>query len=313
MSSKLLFHLSFCLLLAACDRVKDTPKPNTVDGLKLKKLNIPAVVINGSTVLDLVGNNQFPSTVTISISQQPQNGSIVLNPQAQFVYTPNQGFSGTDSAQYQVCDGPSCQSNWIIITIVDTTTPCVPIAQDFNFLIVAGNNVSVPLPENFSCGSVITSIFADSLQNFTLFNGKVFARFPENQVSKANFKYTVCKENRCDTGTVSVTAGLDFCQQKFKIRPDTLFMPSFVLRKSFNYSNILANDFSCLNDMILDSIQITTQGTVGTAEIQPKNQQGRWFKYTRNLTSNLAMDSISYTVKSKSGVSGTAKIFIQIQ
>jgi Bacterial Ig domain len=313
MTSKFLFHLFFCFLLVACDRVKDNPKPNAVDGLELKDVKVTDVVINGSSVLDLVGENQFPSSVKISISHQPQFGSIVLNPQAQFVYTPNPGFFGTDSASYQVCDGTSCITGWIFVTVVDTTNPCTPQVSNESFSIPSGNSILIPLPESFQCGASISSIISDSPQNFSLIGGKVFASFPENQVSNGTFLYVVCKENRCDTGTVAIKAGLDVCQQKFKINPDTITMHPFELRKSFNFTTILANDISCLNDLILDSLQITAQGLFGTVEIQPKNQQGRWFKYTRNSTSNSASDSFSYTIKSKTGITGTAKVFIQIQ
>lgn len=55
-----------------------------------------------------VGGNDgpLPATPVFSALTQPTNGTVTLNPDGTFTYTPNNGFNGTDSFTYQVCSGP---------------------------------------------------------------------------------------------------------------------------------------------------------------------------------------------------------------
>ena len=55
-----------------------------------------------------VGGNDgpLPATPVFSALTQPTNGTVALNPDGTFTYTPNNGFNGTDSFTYQVCSGP---------------------------------------------------------------------------------------------------------------------------------------------------------------------------------------------------------------
>jgi hypothetical protein len=50
-------------------------------------------------------NDADGETLTSILVTQPQNGSVSLDAQGHFVYTPNQGFVGTDTFQYKANDG----------------------------------------------------------------------------------------------------------------------------------------------------------------------------------------------------------------
>ncbi len=55
----------------------------------------------------VLGNDTDPDgdPLSASLSSQPGHGSVTLNPDGSFAYTPNAGFSGDDSFTYEVSDG----------------------------------------------------------------------------------------------------------------------------------------------------------------------------------------------------------------
>ena len=77
--------------------------------------DIPAtgnVLTNDS---DVEGN-----ALTASLVTAPVNGTVVLNADGSFTYTPNSNYNGLDSLEYQVCDNgtPSlCDTAWVRFTI----------------------------------------------------------------------------------------------------------------------------------------------------------------------------------------------------
>ncbi len=84
----------------------------------------------------------------------PQHGSVVINPDGSFIYTPNSGFIGKDVFQYRVCDNapePLCDQALVIITILpDQNGPenDPPIAADDAFFTIIGNAFSASLASN---------------------------------------------------------------------------------------------------------------------------------------------------------------------
>ncbi|MFT7033281.1 MAG: CshA-type fibril repeat protein, partial [Cyclobacteriaceae bacterium] len=84
---------------------------------------------------DLVGNDEDPDgdnlTVTPTPVTPPSNGTLVLNPGGSYTYTPEDGFVGTDTFVYQVCDDgtPSiCDEATVTITVNSTNQS--PVAVD---------------------------------------------------------------------------------------------------------------------------------------------------------------------------------------
>ncbi|WP_164917894.1 Ig-like domain-containing protein, partial [Leeuwenhoekiella marinoflava] len=64
---------------------------------------------------------------------QPNHGTLVFNPDGTYTYTPNDGFIGTDSFSYEVCDGGSpvaCDSADVTIQVIPVGTPdnAAPVA-----------------------------------------------------------------------------------------------------------------------------------------------------------------------------------------
>jgi large repetitive protein len=68
-------------------------------------------------------------TLTYSLVSGPASGSVVVNPDGTFSYTPNANFNGTDSFTFQASDG-ALASNTATVTITVTPVNDAPVAQD---------------------------------------------------------------------------------------------------------------------------------------------------------------------------------------
>lgn len=68
-------------------------------------------------------------TLTVTIVDNPANGTVTLNENGSFVYTPNTGFTGTDTFTYKVNDG-TVDSGTATVTITVTSSTAAPIAED---------------------------------------------------------------------------------------------------------------------------------------------------------------------------------------
>lgn len=80
-------------------------------------------VLNGSSLLD---NDEDPNGDELMINttpvSPPEHGTLVINPDGTFTYTPHQGFAGTDSFVYEACDNgdpPLCATASVSILVVE--------------------------------------------------------------------------------------------------------------------------------------------------------------------------------------------------
>jgi len=93
--------------------------------------NIPVsgnVLLNGTPDSDPEND---PLTVTTTPVVGPANGVVTLNADGTFTYTPNPGFSGTDTFTYEVCDNQTpklCSNAVVTITVNYVNYP--PVAYD---------------------------------------------------------------------------------------------------------------------------------------------------------------------------------------
>ena len=81
--------------------------------------DVVAVPYNGTISFNPLTNDNIPSTlINAGISTQPTNGTLTLNIITQLVdYTPNNGFCGTDIAEYFICDINGCDTAMITFNI----------------------------------------------------------------------------------------------------------------------------------------------------------------------------------------------------
>ena len=108
------------------DPVDDTPVANddayqTNQDTALERTGTTGVLAND---VDADGD-----TLTVQIVSTSANGTLAMEADGGFVYTPAAGFAGTDSFVYQVSDGTTLPVNaTVVITVLDVNDP--PVAAD---------------------------------------------------------------------------------------------------------------------------------------------------------------------------------------
>lgn len=307
---KFLLLFSLGLLVAGCDRVKESPEPDPLQGLELKPLQ-KGLTSNSSLIINLAEEFNLPGTVAFSILSQPAHGSITLVPPGSLLYEPNVGFSGTDFALYQICAGSNCLTDTLIFIVSDTTTPCRPEVNDTT-LYVGSGQINLGSVWNFGCGTGISSI----LQNgsiFELSGQTLIGNFAPNQIDTHKVKLIACAENRCDTGTYTFISGLNECQAKFQANDDNRTIKSLFSARSFFIREFTANDSACVGDLDLSTFEIVAQPQSGdSVKVLPPTTQGRTLRIIRRQPLSTAPFSFEYRIRSRSNTTSTARVFITI-
>ncbi|MDA0658163.1 MAG: Ig-like domain-containing protein [Planctomycetota bacterium] len=81
-------------------------------------------------------------SLTATVTQQPQRGTLEMNTNGSFVYTPAANFNGADSFQYRVSDGNS-NSAPVTVNITIEAAPDAPVAVNDNYSITRGGVLTV--------------------------------------------------------------------------------------------------------------------------------------------------------------------------
>ncbi len=215
--------ISFVLNLAPVNHapvaVNDSYAP-TIN--KVFSVPAPGVLANDTDA----DNNQL--TVAL-IGPGTTNGTLVLNPDGSFVYTPNQGFSGTDSFQYQANDGQSTKNLSNVATVTLTMGPNVaPVAS----------NATVQGTENVPSSSTLTATDANfdtltyaivtppSSGTLTAFNAATGAfTYTPNQFFHGTDSFTFkANDGQLDSNVATVTLNIAFVDQAPVGVPQTVFV-----------------------------------------------------------------------------------------
>jgi ELWxxDGT repeat protein/VCBS repeat-containing protein len=101
---------------------------------------LSVVAINGvlTNDSDVDGNPLVASVVT-----NPARGTLTLNPDGSFVYTPQAGFQGTDSFTYRAFDGIASSTATVSLSVIVNQAP---IAQPDVYSAIAGQTLTVTAP-----------------------------------------------------------------------------------------------------------------------------------------------------------------------
>ena len=132
-------------------------------------LSVPAAtgVLDGDSDAD-------GDPLTAVLATDPANGTLTLNSDGSFEYTPNAGFSGTDSFTYNANDGTD-DSNLATVTITVADAPNTPpVADDDSFATAFETLLSVPAAtgvldgDTDADGDPLTAVLATGPANGTL-------------------------------------------------------------------------------------------------------------------------------------------------
>ncbi len=178
-------------------------------------LNIPA-----PGVLD---NDTDPEgdSLTVDSFTPPDNGSLTLNPDGSFDYTPEPNFNGTDTFEYTIDDGNGGSDTATVTINVDPVNDA-PDAVDNSYTVEANDD---PGDNNSVAGNIITNDTGEGLdsdlegdiltvtENSEPSNGSVvvdsdgeFSYTPnDNFIGTDTFDYTISDSNGgTDTATVTI-------------------------------------------------------------------------------------------------------------
>ncbi|MCF8388711.1 MAG: LruC domain-containing protein, partial [Bacteroidales bacterium] len=155
-------------------------------------------------------------TVTTTPVSGPSNGSVILNSDGTFTYTPDNGFTGTDSFDYEICDDgtPSeCDEATVTITILagpnanddsETTNINTPVDIDVLDNDVAGDGALDPTSVSFVSGTEPPASEGVFAVNGT--TGLVTFTPATNYTGTSTIDYEMCDVNSmCDIATITVT------------------------------------------------------------------------------------------------------------
>jgi VCBS repeat-containing protein len=111
-------------------------------------------------------------TLTAVNASTPGNGTVTLNTNGGFTYTPNTGFTGNDSFTYQVNDGTTT-SNVATVTIAVGVTNTAPVAVGNTYTTTENIPLSVAAPgvlgnDTDANGDTLTAVFATGPTNGSL-------------------------------------------------------------------------------------------------------------------------------------------------
>ncbi len=137
------FEYEVCDAQGACIRAKVTivvARPNTPPVAGDDQFNTPAGKPYSATVIE----NDYDidsDTLNYTLISQPANGSVTLNADGSFTYSPNPGYSGEDIFTYRVCD-PSGACDEARVTLLSTEIAEVSLTPDYTE-IPEGNRVNI--------------------------------------------------------------------------------------------------------------------------------------------------------------------------
>ena len=102
--------------------------------------------VDGVKILGLLDNDSDPENDSLTVNTAPitdvSNGTLTLNSDGTFTYIPNNGYSGSDSFEYQIDDGNSNLAS-ALVTITINKVNTVPIANPDFYSLQPNSSISV--------------------------------------------------------------------------------------------------------------------------------------------------------------------------
>lgn len=245
--------------------------------------DINGTLVNTPVDGNVITNDYDPDgdNITVTLLSTPPNGSVSLNPDGSYTYTPNPGFDGEDVFTYILCDDgiPSlCDTAEVSIEVVPISTGNEPpVAQDdyavtYVDVPVSGNvltNDDDPDGDNIILN--LTPLSGPSNGTVTLLGNGTFNYTPNPGFEGEDvFTYSICDDqipSLCDTATVTITVLPDyngpdndppFAGDDFALTPQEVPVTD----------NLLPNDYDINGDNIIINTTPISGPSNGTVTIQ---------------------------------------------
>ncbi|MEX7471267.1 Ig-like domain-containing protein, partial [Mycobacterium adipatum] len=243
-------------------------------------------------------------TLTATLVDGPTNGTLTLNPDGSFTYTPDTNFNGTDSFTYTATDGTATSSvATVSITVAPVNDTPITVSDSFS------TDEDTPLSGNVLTndtdvdGDTLTATLVDGPTNgtLTLNPDGSFTYTPDANYNGADsFTYTA-SDGTATSPVSTVTITIDpvndapvAVNDSFSTNEDTVLT-----------GNVLSNDSDTDGDTL--TATLVNGPTNGTLTL---NADGS-FTYTPDADFNGA-DSFTYTATDGTATSDTATVSITV-
>jgi VCBS repeat-containing protein len=189
------------------DPVNDPPVAvdDSYNGSEDTALNVatPGVLVNDT---DVDGD-----TLTAGLDTDVSNGSLTLNADGSFSYTPDPGFTGSDSFIYAVSDGVLVDTATVTITV--DLVDAAPMAADDSFSVDEDVTLNITAPgvlgnDSDPDGDPLTAVLNADVSNgsLTLNADGSFSYTPDPDFNGTDsFTYDSSDGSLSDTATVNIT------------------------------------------------------------------------------------------------------------
>lgn len=264
--------------------------------------------LNGASVLNNDTDAEQPQgSWTASLVTDVSNGSLTLNADGTFTYTPDSGFSGADSFVYQVNDGAGGTAQATVTINVSATPNTPPVATDDGYTVTSGvaltGNVTTNDTDADGDTLTVSQISGPNSGSLTLNADGSFSYTSNAGFSGSDsFVYQVDDgKGGTDQATVTITVNAAGSNTP-PVANSEVYTVS--LGNSIN-GNVLANDTDADGDTLTAS-EVTgpTQGTLVL------NGNGT-FTYTPDSGAS-GQDTFEYQVSDGNGGTDTATVTINI-
>ncbi len=212
--------------------------------------------LDTAIVIDVTDNDSDPEggALTVTFLTDPANGSVVDNGDGTVTYTPDPGFIGTDTFEYDISD-PAGNSDTAIVTVDVEDPNSPPVAEDDTATTGLGTPVIIDVTANDSDpdGDPLTITFlTDPANGYVVDNGDGTVTYTPDAgfFGDDTFEYDISDSSGdSDTGLVTVTVEED-------PRIDTDVFPVDPADQALDPLDGLDEDPDPAND--LDSVDGTT-------------------------------------------------------
>ena len=246
-------------------------------------------ILEGTTVnIDVLTNDtdSDSSTLTVGAVGTAANGTVAVNDNGTLSYTPNAGFSGSDSFTYTVSDGELSDEGTVSVSVSNINEAPVAIVDSVTGdedTLITGN---VLVNDTDADGDDLTATLASNPTNgsVTLSTDGSFEYTPNaNFNGSDSFTYTVSDSEFSNAGTVNIT--VDAVNDVPAATDDS----ANTLEDTAVTIDVLNNDTDLDGDTL--SVSAVSDGSNGSVTI---NGDGT-VEYTPNANFN-GSDSFAYTV-----------------
>ncbi len=243
--------------------------------------------------IDVLANDTFTSTHSVSSVTQGTSGSVVIEANNTVTYTPNVDFNGTDSFTYTVSNGGPDETATVNVTVT-------AVADAVDDSPAAGNedtaqNIDVLGNDTFAGATSVSSVTQGTSGSVVIEADDTVTYTPTADFNGTDsFTYTVGNGGPDETATVNVTVA--------PVADAIDDSPAAANEDTAQNIDVLANDtFTSAH-----SVSSVTQGTNGSVVIEADDT----VTYTPNADFN-GTDSFTYTV-SNGGPDETATVNVTV-